>query len=356
MNVLWFSLRIDLNYPSQAFNQAWINEMAGNVSKIIVVTLYEGEYQLVDNVKVYSIGKEKGYSKIRQFFTFYKILFRILKREKIDMVFSHMAVLFTAMAGPIFRVKRIPIFQWYCHGSVTLKLRLAVLFSKRVITCSNQGMNVSTKKKMVVGHGINIEIFKYLPNMRKGNLLLHVGRISPVKNIHMLIDVMNGLVHEKKLKEIRLVLIGEPMELKKDQNYFFKLKMEVKQKKLAKHVFFLGMKSQTDLVQYYRDSKILLNLSDTRSLDKVILEAMACGCIPLSANESFKALYQNRFPQLVVSKDTTEIAEKILYLLTMKIQDIESLKGVLRGEVEKNYSLDGFMNILYKEMEKSVRI
>ncbi len=356
MIVLWFSLRVDLKYSTQAFNQFWINEMAKKVKKIIVLTMYEGDYKLEDNVNVYSVGKEKGYSKLRRFFIFYKLLFKILKEHEVDVVFSHMMPLFVAMAGLVLKTKKIPVFLWYCHGSVTQKLRLAVLCSKRVITCSNQGMNVSTKKKMVVGHGINTEIFKYLPNIRKGNLLLHVGRISPVKNIHMLIDVMNGLVHEKKLKEIRLVLIGEPMELKKDQDYFFKLKMEVKQKKLANHVFFLGMKSQTDLVQYYRDSKILLNLSDTRSLDKVILEAMACGCIPLSANESFEALYQNRFPQLVVSKDATEIAEKILYLLAIKIQDIESLKGALRGEVKKNHSLDGFMNILYKEMEKSVRI
>ena len=74
MNVLWFSLRIDSHYPSQAFNQSWINRMACDVNKIIVVTLYEGKHQLRDNVRIHSLGKEKGYSKVRQFFTFYKII------------------------------------------------------------------------------------------------------------------------------------------------------------------------------------------------------------------------------------------------------------------------------------------
>lgn len=343
-----------MKYSTQAFNQFWINEMAKKVKKIIVLTMYKGEYQLEDNVVVYSIGKEKGYSKFRRFLKFYSLLFKIFKENKIDVVFSHMMPVFVVMAGLVLKIKKIPIFLWYCHGNVTQKLRLAVLFSKKVFTCSNLGMNVYTKKKKVIGHGINTELFKYHPHKQKENLLLHVGRISPIKNVHILIEVMNILVHQKKIKDLKLVLIGEPMELKKDMNYFFKLNMGVTKNKLDKHVFFLGMKSQADLLYHYRDSKFLLNLSDTKSLDKVLLEAMACGCIPVSSNSSFKMLYKKHFPQLIVTKDAIEIAEKMMNLILLNKQELEILRKALRINVNKNHTLDRLVTNIYCHMEKFV--
>ncbi|MCK4943297.1 MAG: glycosyltransferase family 4 protein [Candidatus Aminicenantes bacterium] len=346
MIVLWFSLRVDLKYSTQAFNQFWINEMAKKVKKIIVLTMYEGDYKLEANVKVYSVGKEKGYSKLRRFFIFYKLLFKSLKEHKVDVVFSHMMPLFVAMAGLVLKIKKIPVFLWYCHGSVTLKLRLALLFSKKVFTCSDQGLNIKTKKKKVIGHGIDLNNFTTSSNIRKTNLIIYVGRISPVKNVHILIEVMNILVHKKKMKEIKLVLIGKPMRMKKDQDYFLKLKMEVKQKNLVDMVIFIGSKSQKELVQYYQRAKIMLHLSDTRSLDKVILEAMACGCIPVSSNDSFQQLFGDKFPHLVISKDPAEVATRIQMLNSMDTEQLSKIRTHFSHEIKNHYTLDRLIRII----------
>ncbi len=354
MNILWFNLKVDQDDQVLAFNLDWINKMAKKVNKIVVITMEKGQYKLYDNVVVYSIGKEKGYSEFRRFFVFFRLLYKVLREEKIDLVFSHMAILFTAMAGIFLRLKKIPIFQWYCHGTVSLKLRIAVFFSKFVFTCTPIGMNVKTRKKIVIGHGIDIKKFVSAKKNQQDNILLHVGRISPVKNIHVIIEAFGLPILRKNKQNLRFFIIGEPTGSKRDRIYFSCLKRMVLEKKLNGSVSFLGIKSQHELIPFYHRGRLLVNVSDTCGLDKVILESMACGCIPITSNESFKALYGHCFPRLVVSKEPQVIADTIQYFLSNRMQENKNLTKELRCMVEKNHSLDRLIDTLYAEVKKSV--
>ena len=351
MNILWFNLKIDENNQALSFALDWINTMSLKVDKIFVITMEKQKYNLNNNVIVFSLGKELGYSRLRRFFVFYKLLFRILRKEKIDVAFSHMNPLFVVMAGFFLKIKKIPIYLWYCHKSVTNILRLSVFLSEKIFTCSEISMNVKTRKKEVIGHGINLERFNQLDCIRKDNLLLYVGRISPVKNVHILIDVIDLLVNNG-YDSIALLIVGEPTQMQRDIDYKNEMIVKINDKRLNNNIRFVGKKNYCSMTKTYNEAQILLSLSDTGSVDKVLLEAMVCGCIPVSSNDSFKLLFENKFPELITSKDAYDVFDKVKNLLLMDKENIIKLQSVLKKEVEDKYSLEYLMKYLYNRFKK----
>jgi glycosyltransferase involved in cell wall biosynthesis len=339
MNLLWLNLSVDQNHQVLSFGLDWIRMMAKNFDRILILTMEVGGYALPTNVTVFSVGREKGYSRPRRFFRFYRLLFRILRKEKIGAVFAHMNILFAAMAGPFLKIKRIPLFLWHAHRSVTPILRIAAFFSMKVFSSTSGGLRIPGHKKVIVGQGIDTGLFQPDGEDRSNDTLLHVGRISPVKNVHLLVEVVDDLVRNRGFGSVRLIIAGEPLDLQRDRNYLEFIKTMIRERGLGERIVFSGKLDRDMLVKWYRRAVILLNLSDTGSLDKVLLEAMACGCIPVSSNESFQLSFDKRFPELVVSNDPVKISEAILRIRALRDVGKISLQKALRSEVEESHSL-----------------
>ena len=64
----------------------------------------------------------------------------------------------------------------------------------------------------------------------------------------------------------------------------FQVKYKIKDAGLEKNFHFVGKIVNRDLPQYYQTHDILIHMSNTGSLDKVLLEAMACGLITFAYN------------------------------------------------------------------------
>ena len=72
MKLLIITQKVDIEDDNLGFFHRWLEKFAEKVEKLYVICLWEGKHSLPENVKVYSLGKEKGYSKLRQFFRFQK--------------------------------------------------------------------------------------------------------------------------------------------------------------------------------------------------------------------------------------------------------------------------------------------
>jgi len=84
---------------------------------------------------------------------------------------------------------------------------------------------------------------------------------------------------------------------------------------------------------------LFVNLSDTGSIDKAVLEAMACGLKILTSNEAFKNIVPE---ENFTDKNLENVAKKIIYLK-------ESASNFsLRGYVAKNHNLD---NLIIKTIQ-----
>ena len=69
----------------------------------------------------------------------------------------------------------------------------------------------------------------------------------------------------------------------------------------------LSILYQTKTLEFYQSGDLFVNLSDTGSLDKAVLEAMACGLKILTSNEAFKSVLKE---ENITDKNLENIANK----------------------------------------------
>jgi len=77
--------------------------------------------------------------------------------------------------------------------------------------------------------------------------------------------------------------------------------------------------------KHYQHSDLVINLSHTGSIDKVVLEAMASGRLVLTCNEAFKNILDDKY--LFRKRAPQKLAEKIVDLGNTR-QD-ESLRKII---------------------------
>jgi glycosyltransferase involved in cell wall biosynthesis len=357
MNLLLFNLKTDIDDSILGFTTGWINALARHCGRIYVITMQKGRVAVAENVEVYSLGKERDFSKAKRALWFYRHLFYILKKDKIDVCFAHMAPKFALLAGLIMKIKKIPIVLWYAHSSTGFILRLVHLLIENVVTSSPEGFRIKSKKVIVTGQGIDASLF--VPARKKTGFdykrILTIGRLSPIKNHETLVSAIDLLVKEKGVDNIKVIIVGGTPE-GKSKHYEIKLKRKVLNLKLSNYIKFVGNVPFINTVAYYQKGDIFVNLSDTDSIDKAILEAMACGCIPITSNRSFAAVFGKFKELLIVPKDSSRLlAEKILKISCIPNREKDTLRKSLRQIVVDHHNLDQ-LSVKLMEVFKNIRI
>ena len=186
LNLLIITQKVDKNDPILGFFHRWIEEFAKHCAQVSVICLQEGEHTLPANVSVYSLGKEKHIGKLTQLIRLYSYI--LTHRKEYDAVFVHMNPEYLVLAGVFFRLLGKKVGLWYAHGAVSLYLRVGIFFSHIVFTSTDEGLRVYTKKKCVMGQGIDTNHFNK-KEIQKDTILrlITVGRLSPSKNIETLL-------------------------------------------------------------------------------------------------------------------------------------------------------------------------
>jgi glycosyltransferase involved in cell wall biosynthesis len=337
MKLLIITQKIDVDDDILGFFHRWVEKFAENLDKVYVICLWEGKHNLPRNTHVYSLGKEKGYSKIRQLLRLEKFVFQNIRN--VDGIFVHMCPIYAISVCPLAKIFRKKMILWYVHKSLNCKLKLCEKCVDEIFTASKQSCRLKNKEKMkVVGHGIDITRFHpdNVISLAPRFVILSVGRISPIKNLETLINAMGILVNQKGLKDIEMKIIGSPVN-KKEEQYFKKIKQIVFDKKLENYVKFLGSVPNRLMPGHYQNSDLLINLTGTGSLDKVVLEAMSCGTLVLTCNEAFKGILNNRY--LFKEKNSLDLAEKIINLKNQP----QRYDNKLREIVVSNHNLDSLI-------------
>lgn len=189
MNLLLFNLATDADDPILGFTTQWINRLAAHYDYIDVITMRAGRLALAPNVRVHSVGKERGYGEARRAVEFYRILARRLRDRRYAACFAHMMPLFAVMGTPLLR--GIPITLWYTHRQAHRTLQLATAVSHRVVTAAPDSFPLPTDKLRVIGHGIDTDFFAPADHDPADNLyIVHVARLMPIKHQATLIRAL----------------------------------------------------------------------------------------------------------------------------------------------------------------------
>ncbi len=340
MRLLLFNLATDADDPILGFTTRWIQALAKRVEFIHVITMRAGRVEVPKNVRVYSVGKEKGYSEPRRAIEFYRHLFYILRKDHINACFSHMIPIFTVLAAPVLKVKGVPIVTWYLHPSLTLTLKLAHHFSDRIVTALETSYPYRRDKLVVVGHGIDTDLFCPVGSPpEEPPMILCVGRLSPVKDHPTLIRAAD-LLRERWKKPFRVVILGGPAG-PKDESYVCFLHQLVEELNLQDIVFFHPPVPQSNLPNWYRRCTVHVNLTPTGFGDKVVWEAMACGRPCLAANEGFRETMGEYAGALLFRHGNAEsLAERLLWLLHLPPDEAQRIGVYLRERVVALHSLE----------------
>jgi glycosyltransferase involved in cell wall biosynthesis len=344
MRILLFNLATDARDPALGFASRWLAALAARVEFIHVVTMRAGEFEAPANVRVHSVGKEKGYSEPRRALEFYRLMTRILRHDRVDVCFSHMMPLFTVLAAPLLKLSGIPIVTWYAHPSVTPTLKLAHHLSARMIASLTTAYPYKHDKLIAVGQGIDTELFSPLAGVspEEPPLILCVGRLSPVKDHPALLRAV-GLLRQRWPRPFQVVIVGGPAG-PRDEPYVRALRSQAQDLHVDGMIRFEPSTTLKSLPSWYRRSAVYVNMTPTGSGDKVALEAMACARLCVAANEGFKETLGKFADHLLYRHgDAAGLAAALQWALSLDESEKQRIGLYLRAQVIKMHSLDRLM-------------
>ncbi len=273
MKLLIVTQSVDAEDPVLGFFVRWIEEFSKHVEQVEVICLKMGECNFPKNVRVHSLGKERGAaSRAAYAWRFLSLIWKL--RHEYDAVFVHMNPEYVVLGGLFWRLWSKHVALWYTHKNVDLKLRIATSLSNTILTASKESFRLRNRKVRIMGHGIDTDFFSPGSNVVRGDWLLSVGRLMPSKRHDLAISSAF-----REGRELRIV--GEGPE---------QPRLEAFARKLGAQVRFLGGMDQSHVRDEYRKASCLIHTSETGSLDKVVLEALACGLQVKTNNPALKPL------------------------------------------------------------------
>ncbi len=347
MSILIFTRKVDQEDERAGFFINWIDEFAARFNKVYVVSLQKGKYTFTHlNVEVFSLDQARMEGNLfRNMIRFIKLQSYLIKTlPKVEGIFVHMMPRYVIAIGTLAKIYNKKIFFWYTHSKVDIWLKVTRLFVDSYLSASKSGFRLKTKKRVyITGHAIDEDMFLYpadrniLDNV-KGIKFLTVSRISPTKNIDKIINIILRLKSELGIK-ISLDIVGAPA-LKSDWDYIKYLRSLVLKKGLEKDVFFKGPKRYTQLPLIYRSHDIFINMSDTGSLDKAVLEAALSGNIVFTTNRAYRDIFDKDLSDKFIADDEDGLYEKIKkYIISQDKEEIKSDIKKLQNIVSKHHSL-----------------
>ena len=97
-----------------------------------------------------------------------------------------------------------------------------------------------------------------------------------------------------------------------------------------------------------------MSTSQTGSIDKNVLEAMACEKPAIVCNEAFENVFGDYSEELMFKKeDPYDLVQKITFVLEMNKDQYTKLCFSMRQIVEKEHNVEGLMDKLIKVFEDS---
>jgi glycosyltransferase involved in cell wall biosynthesis len=327
MKLLIITQVVDTEDSVLGFFVRWIEEFAKHAERVEVICLKEGKHSFPANVHVHSLGKESGVSRVKYVFNFYRYIWDL--RHEYDAVFVHMNPEYVILGGLLWRLLGKRISLWYTHKNVDFKLRLADFLADDILTASKKSFRLATSKVHVMGHGIDTDFFSPGQEVLRGTAVLSAGRLSQTKRHDLVIRAAEHFPNEVRIA-------GEGPERQR-------LESLAQDLSLASRVHFLGPQTQEQLREEYRKAGVFVHVSETGSLDKVILEALACGLPVITTNADFAD-----FPVTVALATPEAIAREVV---AARKTDAELLADYVREQ----HSLQHLIPAILATMRADIR-
>lgn len=203
-----------------------------------------------------------------------------------------------------------------------------------------------------VYNGVDVQQFTVgLRNVRQKQRVLFVGRISPEKGLHTLIEAFKQIADRFPASELQIIGPNKPtlaefiadlsddlkvrrLALLDPPNYLERLKMQVPES-LAQRISFVGQVSHLQLQDYFQQSALLVNPSLSEAFGMSLVEAMASG-VPVVATQvggMTDVVTDGETGLLVPADDAEQLGAAIAHLLSDEaLRQVMGQQGRQRAE------------------------
>lgn len=349
MKLLICTQKVDKNDPILGFFHRWIEEFAKHYEEVTVVCLYEGAHTLPANVTVVSLGKELGVPKIEYLIQFYRDIW--VYRGEYDHVLVHMNPVYVVLGGVLWRVLGKRIALWYTHKSVDTKLKVAEELVHHIFTASKESFRLPSEKVVVTGHAIDVDEYSDVLHVTSNITRLSIiGRISPSKRIDLFIKTVAEL--RKRGVEAEGTIVGggaTPM----DAEYVDAMKSLTKELGVENNIHFVGAVTHDEIKKYLATTDIFLHTSETGSMDKSVLEALASSVAVFSSSEAFKDVL-SPVHTFLHSTNPSDIASEVLSYIKRDEKEREEGRERLMQYVRTIHSLEQTITMITNTLKSGV--
>ena len=211
------------------------------------------------------------------------ILLYIGVKEKMDIVHAYYLIPHGINAFFIGKILRKPVIISLIGTDLNkhLKSRYSWILLRLLRYTNAITVTGNTSKKFLIEKGISgdniyilpnaIDTRKFKPqNITKKYDVLYVGRLVPEKRIDVFLRIIARVKH--KHKDIHAAIVGDGPLMNELKGLTSKLNIE-------ENVTFLGFKENIE--HYLNSSRTFVLTSETEGLPFAMIEAMACGIVPI---------------------------------------------------------------------------
>ncbi|MGE0701846.1 MAG: glycosyltransferase family 4 protein [Hyphomicrobiaceae bacterium] len=348
LRVLLVNFTLDRKSPVLAWQAAVAERLAARVAAVHVFTEWLGDFEpppglTLDAMPHRPLGVPR---RLGAHWLMLPRLRRIIDTFRPDVCFVHMAHEWCYRIGPLLRSRGVPILLWYAHGAVTWRLHLSTRFASRIVTSTPEGFRIATPKKRVIGQAIDTELFAIPPDRSPALEVVTVGRMSRRKRVDLIVAAMAHVVRRPGLETARLVLAG-PGLTGDDEAYGREIEARIVAAGLTGHVRLAGRMTQAETARLYRSAAVHVNVSETGSMDKTVMEALSAGCPVLTSNIAFRDVLADHAEMLISEPTPESLADRIADRLVHRHEVVpEQLRRIVAGR----HDLDGWLDRIVSEL------
>jgi 1,2-diacylglycerol 3-alpha-glucosyltransferase len=173
---------------------------------------------------------------------------------------------------------------------------------------------------------------------------IYVGRLSPEKNLALLLRAFNGVA--KTYEHVRLLVVGDGPEKEN-------LEAQVKHMNIETKVFFTGMVDYKEIPSYLASSNIFVTPSNAETFGLSTVEAMAAGLPTLGIDAPGTGdIIEDGVTGLVTSDDLAVFTAKLVLLSTN--HELRRVMGKQAVQASKKYDIQTTTGILIQHYQKLV--
>ncbi len=331
---------VDLDDPLMGFFHEWLIAASTQFERITVLALRVGRYQLPSNVIVIPLRPKNSRSRWKAIFTVWRESWN--RRNEYDAVFVRGDVQYVLIAGWLWRLLRKKLIFWYAHFRVNPLVLPASMIANTVVTSVPEACASYFVDAVSIGQAISSDRFVMCEQIEPHDRLqvITLGRVTRVKRIE---ELMESFIHANGEAWGTMQIVGPRLD---------RIYEEELQKIVDKHPneIHWGPSSipYDEMPKYLCKFDIQFSACEA-SLDKVIIESMFCGVIPIVATDGLRHCLPESLHWLIAKDDASRVIalKKVVSLsVTQRFALRKQLRAIAVATHSVNSQIERLISII----------